>query len=267
MILTHSPFVPTPDSAAWNNDRRLKQNRFFGDMVETMDRLVGEIVAKLDDLGVRQETLILFTGDNGTHGSITSLMDDGREIRGGKGYPSDAGTRVPLIANWPGRIPPGQVRDELIDTTDFPPTIADAAGAGLPTPPGDGIIDGRSFLPQLLGQPSRPRDWVFVGYLEPRQDGFGWPRARFVRDRRYKLYDTYLRMDRKSKQVVEDKSGHLYDVSNDPAEEHPIVASDDTPETAAARKRLKAVLDRLQPPSDWKALGFIAEHALVNKAE
>lgn len=248
MILPHAPFVPSPDSTCWTTDRHAEKDVFFGDMIKTMDRLVGRIVAKVDELGIRQQTLILFTADNGTNGGIRSLMSDGRQIRGGKGYHDDSGTRVPLIANWLGRIGPGQVREDLVDTTDFLPTIADAAVTELPKPPGDGIIDGRSFLPQLLGEPARPRDWVFVSYLEARQDGFGWPRARFVRDRRYKFYETYLCKDRKSKQVVADKSGHLYDVANDRAELRPIPAADDTPESATARRQLQAVLERLQPP-------------------
>ncbi|MGD2175603.1 MAG: sulfatase-like hydrolase/transferase, partial [Candidatus Brocadiaceae bacterium] len=170
MILTHPPFVATPDSAVWKEDPHAQGSEYFGDMVAYMDTLVGRIVAALGELGVRDETLIMFTGDNGTAGGIVSEMRDGRSIKAGKGFHSDAGTHVPLIAHWRGTIGPGQVRDDLVDTTDFLPTIADATGAAPRTPPGDGVLDGRSFLPQLAGRPGRPREWVLVDYTEQRQD-------------------------------------------------------------------------------------------------
>ncbi len=72
-------------------------------MVAHMDKEVGRIIARLESLGLRENTLVIFTGDNGTDVPIVSMMN-GRPVAGGKGKPTDAGTRVPLIANWPGVV-------------------------------------------------------------------------------------------------------------------------------------------------------------------
>ena len=243
MILTHNPFKPIPDSPEWKSgDRHQTHAKFFGGMVEYMDRLVGRIVSALNQLGILENTLILFTGDNGTNGSIRSSMQDGRQIRGEKGYHTDGGTRVPLIAYWKGTILPSQVRNELVDTTDFLPTISDATHAEIPTPPGDGIIDGMSFLPHLTGRSGKAREWVFVGYTEKRQDSFGWPRARFVRNQRYKLYDTYIRRQKKGDRVIEDRSGHMYDLEKDPLEEHPILPGAEGDALRSIREKFQTVL-------------------------
>ncbi len=238
MLLTHPPFKPTPATDAWEQNPHERDPSHFDDMVAYMDRLVGRIVKKLEALGVRDETLLLFVGDNGTHQAITTEMESGRTIHGGKGLFRESGTHVPLVVNWPGKISPGQVRDELVDTTDFVPTLADATGASLPEPPGDGVIDGRSFLPPLLGKEGNPRDWVLVSYTEKRQDNFGWPRARFVRNRRYKLYGFY---ERKTDGETTVKTGHLYDTAKDPKEQRPLGEN----AKPTLRARFQKILDRL----------------------
>ncbi|MCP5112723.1 MAG: sulfatase-like hydrolase/transferase, partial [bacterium] len=158
MALTHGPFNPTPLSEAWKTGDPFESHpRFFGDMVEYMDLVVGRIVKKLDDLGLREKTLVIFFSDNGTPWQVTSRMGD-REVKGGKGETTDAGTRVPLIVNWKGTTPEGRVLDDLIDSTDFLPTIAEAARAQIPP---HLPIDGRSFLPRIHGRTGDPREWVF----------------------------------------------------------------------------------------------------------
>ncbi|MDE2906537.1 MAG: sulfatase-like hydrolase/transferase [Acidobacteriota bacterium] len=224
MALTHDPFVPTPDSPGWDGDRYAEDPAYFKDMVEYMDKIVGRTVAKLEELGLRDNTLVLFTGDNGTSSAITSTMTDGRQVRGGKGQPTNAGTHVPFIASWPARVPSGRVSDALIDFSDFLPSLAEAAGATLPT---DRIIDGRSFLPLLRGEVDAIRDWIFCAYT-PRW-GEGLPNARFARDHRYKLYD----------------DGRFHDVANDTLEEHPLDREALEPSVAEARQRLQAVLDEM----------------------
>ena len=166
MALTHGPFLPTPHSdPSIARDASHPDN--FAAMVAYTDHLVGRIVDHLDALGLRENTLILFTGDNGTPRGITSQLGN-RTIHGGKAFPTDAGTHVPLVANWRGVAPAGQVTDDLVNFSDFMPTLAAVAGAGLPA----GVIDGHSFLPRLRGQGGPARDWVFCHY-EPRQMGSG----------------------------------------------------------------------------------------------
>ena len=223
MVLTHAPFEPTPASPAWSVDRRARDPAHFADMVAHADAIVGRIVGTLDRLGIRDETLVLFTADNGTPRQITSRMADGRTVRGGKGRTTDAGTRVPFIASWPGTIEAGAVSDALIDLSDFLPSLAELAGAPLP---GDRVVDGRSFVPVLRGEQETARDWVFTDF-RPRFPRFS--DAAFVQDRRFKLYE----------------DGRFFDVAADVTERHPLPAESLSGDAASARAALQAVLDRL----------------------
>ncbi len=96
-------------------------------MVEYIDKLMGRVIDKLDELVLRENTLVIFTSDNGTEQGVTSIVN-GEEFVGGKLTSTDAGTRVPLIANWPGVIPEGVVNDDLVCFTYFFPTLAEVAG-------------------------------------------------------------------------------------------------------------------------------------------
>ncbi|MHC4624141.1 MAG: sulfatase-like hydrolase/transferase [Planctomycetota bacterium] len=222
MALVHDPFVPVPDSPDWPQAAHRGDNEYFAEMVAYMDKIVGRIVGKLDELGLRENTLVLFTGDNGTNKRITSKMP-ARTIKGGKGLTTDAGTHVPLIANWKDAVPPGRICDDLVDLSDFLPTLAEAAGAALPE---NLVIDGRSFLPQLHGRKGSPRQWLFCHYT--RNGGPETPK-RFVRDKRWKLYGT----------------GKLFDVQADPLEQRPVLQGEGGKQAAAARKRFQAVLDSI----------------------
>lgn len=217
MILTHGPMTPTPDSA----DRKSRNaQRNFEDMVAYMDKCIGRIVDKLDELGLRDDTLILVTGDNGSPGGIKT-RHNGRSIRGGKSKMTDDGTRVAFIASMPGAAKAG-VCDDLVDFSDVLPTVAEWAGLALPA---DQKFDGVSFAPQLRGETGTPRDWLFCYYhARPTQKSVG--RA-WARDKRFKLYRT----------------GDLFDVTNDVEEKKPIAPADDTAESKSARAKLRAVLD------------------------
>ncbi len=217
MILTHGPMTPTPDSA----DRKRKNaQRNYEDMVAYMDKCVGRIVDKLDELNLRNDTLIIVTGDNGTPGGIKT-QHNGRLIRGGKGKMTDDGTRVALIASMPGTVKAG-VCDDLVDFSDVMPTLADFTGVSVPA---DHEFDGVSFAPQLRGETGTPRQWLFC-YYHPRPDQTSLGKA-WARDKRFKLYRT----------------GELYDVTRDVQEKSPIAPDDDTAETKTARNKLRAVLD------------------------
>ncbi|MEO0445157.1 MAG: sulfatase-like hydrolase/transferase, partial [Verrucomicrobiota bacterium] len=152
MVLVHDPFVPTPDTvgdtpitAALNKQPKDKAARKanFVAMVHYMDKLIGRITDHVDSLGLGEETIILFTADNGTHTSITSRWE-GMDITGGKAGMKDNGTHVPFVARWKGHTPPGTQSQDLIDFTDFYTTLAEAAGAD---PHEHDPIDGQSFLP------------------------------------------------------------------------------------------------------------------------
>ena len=171
MILTHCPFDPTPDSTDWDPARTGSTDykgdlhdpqRHFRDMVAFADKLVGQIVAQLKKSGVLDNTLLIFTGDNGTDKPIVTQWN-GTKVVGGKGTMTDEGTRVPMIANWPAGIQkPGRVVDDLVEFTDMMPTLCDVTGAALPTNyPGD----GSSIIPVLKDNASaRQKDWIHIWY-------------------------------------------------------------------------------------------------------
>lgn len=171
MILTHCPFDPTPDSTDWDPKRlgsttykgdRKDPQRHFRDMVAYADKAIGQIVARLEQSGVRDNTLIIFTGDNGTDKPIVTPWN-GTKVVGGKGTMSDTGTRVPLIASWPAGIQkPGRVVNDLVEFTDMFPTLCEVTGAKLPK---DHPADGASILPVLQNKAdARTKDWVYIWY-------------------------------------------------------------------------------------------------------
>lgn len=162
MALTHDPFSPTPDSQIWEDEERRMDNepKYFGDMVAYADKLIGKIVANLEAQGIEEETLILFYSDNGTHQKLYSKVGD-KVVQGGKGLTTQAGIRVPFVANWPGHIKEGQQSDELIDAIDFLPTVLDVANAPVPD---DFHADGESVLPILNGEAQDRRDWIYMSY-------------------------------------------------------------------------------------------------------
>lgn len=140
----------------------------YAAMVTFLDRQVGRIVATLDELGLADNTLIIFTSDNGpTHdrigGSDSEFFNSSAGLRGLKGSVYEGGIRVPFVASWPGRIPPGTMHDEPFVAYDSFATLLDAAG-DLTPPPTDGI----SFLPLLQGRDDQQHHklliWEFHGY-------------------------------------------------------------------------------------------------------
>ncbi len=155
--LIHSPIQRTPDSASASRDEgNGKGKGFYADNIAYIDKQVGQLAAELDKLHLRENTLIVFTGDNGGRARGTV---NGRPIDGRKRELNEGGSRVPLIANWPGTTPAGVVRKDLTDFTDLLPTFAALAGVALPT---ERKIDGHSLAPQLRGEVGQLREWAYV---------------------------------------------------------------------------------------------------------
>ena len=224
MILTHCPFSPTPASPEWNSGDSTTmsykgQAHYFEDMVAYMDHLAGKIVSKLEELGIQNNTLVIFTGDNGTDVPVVSMMN-GRKIAGAKSKSTDAGTRVPLIVCWPGVIQANSVNSDLIDFSDFLPTICESARINT-----DSLdLDGRSFLAQLQGEKGMPREWIYSWYSRSGESD----KARvFARTHRYKLYDT----------------GEFYEIPADFDEQHPLEISTLDEQSLAVYSQLNEVLE------------------------
>jgi len=223
MILTHCPSCPTPDSVDWDPTNKGSKTykgdpKYFGDMVTYMDKMIGKLTNKLDELGIRENTLVMFIGDNGTDTPIVSMMGD-KKVIGAKGKMIDAGTRVPFIASWPTTIAAGHVSDDLVTFTDFFQTMCDAAALEPPSPT---KLDGRSFLPQLKGETGNPREWIYCFYA---RNG-GIKGQEFVRNQRYKLY----------------RDGKFFDVVTDDREKNPLKTDSLTGQQREIRAKLASAL-------------------------
>lgn len=217
----HEPFSPTPDDpefAAWNPALNISDSTFYPSMAKYMDKKIATVIAKVKSLGIENNTIIFYLGDNGSPQQIFSMFN-GSIIQGGKSTTTEYGTHVPLIAYWPGHISPGNINPNLIDFTDFLPTIADIAG--IAKPQNFGPLDGVSFAPVLTGGSGTPRDWIFLHYKQGKEV------TRYVQNTKYKLYDV---------------SGDFFDIQKDINELKPIKFSDLTPEELSYRNQFQQVL-------------------------
>ena len=209
----HAPILRTPDSEKVDDT----SPAHYEDNIRYMDKQVAAVVAELEKLGLREKTLVLFSGDNGTALNFPSTIG-GRMINGKKGSMLEGGARVPFIASWPGTIAAGKTTKDIISFADCLPTFADLAQAKLPE---HFSYDGLSFAPLLRGDPGHPRDYAYV------QLGARW----YVCDHAYKL----------------NEKAELFDMSDAPFVEKPVAPDADTEASKAARHHLSAVLKDLNP--------------------
>ncbi len=208
----HAEILPTPDSPSDSKD-------IYADNVTYMDKLVGKLVAELDRQKLREKTLIVFFGDNGTANPRSNRATiGGRRLDGAKGSMLEGGSLEPLIVNWPGVTPAGKVRADMIDSSDFVPTFAELAGAKLPSKT---VIDGRSFVASMRGEKKQARDWVYLQLA----------RQWYTREAGWKLT----------------QAGELFDMSDAPFAEKLVAADTKDAAASAARKRLQGALDQLNP--------------------
>jgi arylsulfatase A-like enzyme len=235
-ILTHISVGNTPDNIGTD----LSAREQFAGMARYADKLVGRMVSALDQLGLREDTIILVATDNGTdHGAYHGYEHLGGRIGGRKANvgstmrPNDDGTypltewgvNTPFIVNCPKLIPGGRESDSLVDMSDLFPTLADFAHAELPS---DLEIDGDSLKSILLGEAdhSSRRNWSFTQYHQ----------VRVIRDHRFKLFS----------------NGPLYDLSEDPLEKHDLQNTRfiyEDKATSEAHSRLQGILEGLPPNS------------------
>ena len=218
MSHVHGPILPTPDSAPGTKDG----HTLYQDNVAYMDKLVGKLLAELDRLKLREKTLLVFASDNGTAPQYKEFctIKGGKQLSGCKHTMLECGALVPMIVSWPGTTPSGRVSQNFISFCDFFPTFAEVAGATVPA----GLtIDGRPLTPLFHGQTSGDwtRNWIFV--LLRRE----W----YDRELNWKL----------------NQSGNLFDMRNAPYTEPLVPPSTQDKEALAARQRLQAVLDQLDP--------------------
>jgi arylsulfatase A-like enzyme len=204
------------------------QHATYAAMIESMDESVGRIEHTLEELGLSENTLLIFFSDNGGHGTFTCQAP----LRGGKGMFYEGGIRVPMFAYWPGRVEAGASCDFPVISTDFYPTFIELAGA---QPPGDYPLDGRSLLPLLEGEEVLDREaifWHFPAYLESykglrdesRDTLFRTRPVSVIRKGDWKLllfHEEWI-LDGGIGEVDNNRSVELYNLATDPGEERDL---------------------------------------------
>ncbi len=182
LYLAHSmPHVPLGVSERF---RGRSEQGMFGDVMEEIDWSVGQLLETLDRFGLTEDTVVIFTSDNGPWLNFGNHAGSAGPLREGKGTAFEGGPRVPAFIRWPGRITPGSVFPGMASTLDILPTVAAATGAELPESP----IDGLNLLPTLLGETgSSPRTeflFYYGGELRGVREG-KWKRVFEHRTRSY----------------------------------------------------------------------------------
>ena len=209
MLLAHGPYSITP----LNKSRRPEsEHELYAGNVTYMDHLVGRLIKAIDEAGLRENTLVIFTGGNG---SAMAGALHGESALKGKGSETDYGVHVPFIVRAPFLTHGERTSKDLIDFTDVFPSVLEVANV---TPPQNLQLDGRSFIPSLKGSedPFKKRSWIFS------QVGS----CRMVRDWEHIL----------------DSRGNFHDLTKDPRQEKQVSPLDKI--APGRRQRLEMILDR-----------------------
>lgn len=228
MCLPHSPLVPTPAKP----DAKDKRDKHIA-MVEYTDLLTGRLVKALEDLGLREDTIIVWLTDNGTGGVRGTIQ--GRPITPGKAKTSESGVCVPLIVNCPGRVTEGRQSKALMTVADFLTTFAELAGVD---PDPAFTYDGKPCAKALLGKSdTSPHSWILSmgGQNRAKRTDQGVEneyrfRDRVIRDENYKLF-----VDSKG------QPSKLFHLTNDSDEKANLIGSEDSNDRKALAK-LSAVI-------------------------
>jgi arylsulfatase A-like enzyme len=215
MLLTHGPHTTTPQN---RGNAPVGKVSLYAGNVTYMDQLVGNLIEAVDTAGLRQNTLIVFTGDNG---STAAGNLHGTPFEKGKGREADRGAHVPFVVRAPFLTSGGRVSRDLIDFTDFYPTFLELAKIA---PPKDVTLDGKSFVPSLRGSedPFEKRNWIFSQIGD----------FRMIRDWQH----------------IVDSEGGFHDLIKDPLQQHKVSPLDKI--APGRRQRLQMILGRF--PEDAK---------------
>ena len=225
MLLTHGPHSTTPQN---RTDPPQDKVSLFAGNVSYMDQLVGRLVTAVDRAGLRENTLLVFTGDNG---SAAAGSLNGAPYAKGKGRKADYGTHVPFIVRAPFLTAGGRISRDLIDFTDLYPTFLEVGQAKAP----DGVsLDGRSFVPSLRGSddPFAKRNWIYSQIGD----------FRMVRDWHH----------------IVDNQGSFHDLEKDPLQLTDVSPLDK--QAPHRRQRLQMILDRFPKDSHAPFVEFADRH-------
>jgi len=175
LYLPHSmPHVPLGASEKF---RGKSAGGFYGDVIEELDWSMGEVLKTLKEQGLEENTLVIFTSDNGPwiEAQIGDHGGSAFPLRGNKMQTWEGGIRVPAIMQWKGKIPENVVSDELLTTMDFLPTFAEISGAELPQ---EITIDGKSFKDVILKNEKSKHDRFYY---------YSYTHLQAVRNKEWKL--------------------------------------------------------------------------------
>jgi arylsulfatase A len=223
--LAQKPWVPTPDDpdfATWDpsvDDEARDDTSYFPGMVAYMDKIIGQLINKVQQAGLSNNTYIIYVSDNATNVVIRSVYN-GQIIKGSKDSTTFNGINVPMLVYGPGRVPPGSRDTSLVDMTDFFVTIADIAGTGLSI---YRPLDGTSFYDNITGNidPLKQRNYVYCYWPREYQQKVN---LSYVTDYNYKLYYSL-------------NGGNFYNIRLDKYEKNPI--PDNQLTTAEQKRKIK----------------------------
>jgi uncharacterized sulfatase len=160
--------MEVPDFGSYAREDWPRPEKGKAAMIERLDRLVGQLVARAQRSRILSDTIFVFTSDNGPHvesGVSTNFFRSSGPFRGVKRSLHEGGIRVPLIVSWPGHIAPGQTNSLPVALWDLLPTLGELTGSSIPAG-----LDGISFAPSLLGKEPRPRASCL--YWESHESGY-----------------------------------------------------------------------------------------------
>jgi arylsulfatase A-like enzyme len=227
--IPHTKFQ-VPDLGPYADKDWEENLRIHAAMITRMDADVGRIMALIKELGVEENTLVMFASDNGAHGGggTYEFFKTSGPLRDKKASMYEGGLRAPLIARWPDRIAQGTTSEHICGMQDMLPTFAELAGAAVPKP-----VDGISMLPTLLGTGSQTQHTFLY-----------WERAKA----------TAVRMgDWKAVRNTPNGAIELYNLADDPSESKNLAA--EHPETVAKIARLMEESHAYTPWFDWEYTG------------
>ncbi len=227
--LAHAPFSPTPDDpqyANWVSKKGKSDTMYFRSMVHYMDKAIDSVVQQVKKAGLEQNTIIIFTSDNGTSSQIVSKYNY-KNITGGMGSTTTYGTHVPLFVYCPGSILPG-ICNDFIDFTDFLPTIVGLSNTMLPV---TFTTDGLSFRNRIFQPKFTGRNYLY-SYFFPHPEYPTTIQREYVQDTMYKYYN--------------DGYG-FYNIANDPYELTKLNGSTITQDEERRAGAFRKVIDSIHP--------------------
>jgi arylsulfatase A len=223
----HIPYAARPEMVERN---QAAYEKMYAAVIETMDDSVGRLLSKLEALGLAENTIVVFSSDNGglhvpegPHARITHNTP----FRAGKGFLYEGGLRIPLVVRWPGRVPAGRVVDSPVTNTDWVPTLLELTGQPAPAD-----LDGTSFAALLQGHPE-PRVRTFFWHF-PHYNNQGGRPGGAVREGDWKLIESY-----------DDDRAELYNLARDVGEKSDL-ASREAERVARMRAALAAWRDSVR---------------------